>query len=50
MWPPLDHGLSQADLLIELERPRLYRQGPGGGAGLGEFVDEPRSHAELGQP
>ena len=45
-----DDGVVDSNLVIELERPRLYRQCPGGGAWLGRFVDDPHLDAELRQP
>src|SRR5262249_14211874 len=39
--------VSEIDLTIQLERPRLDRQRARGRPGLGRLVDDPQAHAEL---
>src|SRR5579871_1637095 len=45
-----DHGLGEIELLIELERARLNREGARGGAGLGGVVDDADLDAEFRKP
>src|SRR5439155_18772123 len=45
-----DHGVSKVELAVELERPRLDRQGSRGCAGLCRLVDDADFHPELSEP
>ncbi len=44
----LYNGVSEVQLLVEFERPRLNRQGPRGGPWLGRLVDDTHLGAKLG--
>ena len=44
------NGVGEVQLSVEFERPRLNRQGPRGGPGLGRLVDDAHFGAKLGQP
>src|SRR5262249_3147748 len=46
----LDDRIGKANLSIELQSSRLHRHRAGSGAWLGNLVDDPHAHAELGQP
>src|SRR5262249_36417083 len=48
--PALHHGRRKADLLVELEGPRLHRERARGRAGLRGLVDDPDFHAQPRQP
>ena len=45
-----NHGLSELQLLIKLERARLHRQSTRGGSGLRHFVDQSQLDPQMGQP
>jgi hypothetical protein len=46
----LHNGVGEVELSVEFEGPRLNRQGPRGGPGLGRLVDDAHLGAKLGQP
>src|SRR5262249_1652111 len=45
-----DDRVGQADLVVELQHPRLDGQGAGGSTWLSGLVDDPHRDAEPGQP
>ncbi len=48
--PVAHHGVGQIQLTIQLQRARLHRQRPRGGAGRGGLVDDTHAHAQFAQP
>ena len=48
--PALDDWRREADLAVELERPRLHGKSARGRPGFRSFVDDPHAHSQPGQP